>query len=129
MLILHAFSGDAHAAGYYEGDKNPGWWNEMIGPDKAIDTSKYFVICSNVISGCSGSTGPAFRNAETNRPYALAFPMITIADMVKAQKKLIESMGIKKLLNVCSGSMGGMQVLQWVALYPDMVALAIPIRL
>ena len=127
VLILHAFSGDAHAAGYYQGDKKPGWWDDMIGPGKAIDTSVYFVICSNVIGGCSGSTGPASVNPQTNRPYGLDFPLITIADMVKVQKRLVESLGIKRLLSVCGGSMGGMQVLQWVASYPGMVASAIPI--
>lgn len=127
VLITHAFSGDAHAAGYYEGEKKPGWWDNMIGPGKAIDTLKYFVICSNVIGGCSGSTGPASINPRTNKPYGLDFPLITIADMVRVQKKLVESLGIKKLLSVCGGSMGGMQVLEWVASYPDMVASAIPI--
>lgn len=127
ILIEHAFSGDAHAAGYYEGEKKPGWWDDMIGQGKAIDTSQYFVICSNVIGGCSGSTGPASINPKTDKPYGLDFPLITIADMVRVQKKLVESLGIKKLLSVCGGSMGGMQVLQWVADYPSMVASAIPI--
>lgn len=127
VLILHAFSGDAHAAGYYPGEEKPGWWDEMIGPGKAFDTNKYFVICSNVIGGCRGSTGPSSINPVTNKPYALDFPIITIADMVKTQKKLIESLGITKLLSVCGGSMGGMQALQWVALYPEMVASAMPI--
>ena len=127
VLIVHAFSGDAHAAGYYEGDKNPGWWDDMIGPGKAIDTSLYFVICANVIGGCAGSTGPASLNPKTDKPYGIDFPMITIADMVRVQKELVSSLGIKKLLSICGGSMGGMQVLQWVASYPDMVASAIPI--
>jgi len=127
VLIVHAFSGDAHAAGYYAGAEKPGWWDDMIGPGKAFDTNKYFVICSNVIGGCLGSTGPSSINPLTNKPYALEFPLITIADMVKAQKKLVERLGIKKLLSVCGGSMGGMQALQWVALYPEMVASAIPI--
>ncbi|MFH1063372.1 MAG: homoserine O-acetyltransferase [Candidatus Omnitrophota bacterium] len=127
VLILHAFSGDAHAAGYYQGEEKPGWWDDMIGPGKAFDTDKYFVICSNVIGGCRGSTGPSSINLITNKPYALEFPIITIVDMVKAQRKLIESLGINRLLSVCGGSMGGMQALQWVALYPDMVASAIPI--
>ncbi len=127
ILITHAFSGDAHAAGYYAGEKRPGWWDDMIGPAKAIDTVKYFVICSNVIGGCAGSTGPASINPKTDRPYGLEFPLITIADMVRVEKSLIESLGIKKLLSVCGGSMGGMQVLQWVASYSEMVASAIPI--
>jgi len=127
VLIEHAFSGDAHAAGYYEGDDKPGWWDAMIGPGKAFDTDRYFVICSNVVGGCKGSTGPASVNPETGKPYALQFPLITIADMVDAQKRLIDHLGIKRLLCVAGGSMGGMQALQWVASYPDCIAAAIPI--
>ena len=127
ILTLHAFSGDAHAAGFYDGDKKPGWWDDMIGTDKAFDTNQYFVICSNVIGGCQGSTGPASINPKTNKPYGLDFPLITIADMVNAQKKLIDHLKIKKLLCVAGGSMGGMQVLQWIASYPEMVKCAIPI--
>lgn len=127
ILILHALSGDAHAAGFHKGDQEPGWWDAMIGPDKAFDTTKYFVISSNVIGGCKGSTGPASVNPKTGKPYCIDFPMITIADMVAAQKYLVEHLGIKKLLCVVGGSMGGMQVLQWVASYPEMVASAIPI--
>lgn len=127
ILVLHALSGDAHAAGFHEGDKDPGWWDEMIGPAKAFDTAKYFVICSNIIGGCKGSTGPSTLNPKTNRPYALDFPLITIADMVKAQKHLVDHLGIKKLLCVVGGSMGGMQALQWVATYPESICCAIPI--
>ena len=127
VLILHALSADAHAAGYYEGEKEPGWWDAMIGPGKAFDTDKYFVICSNVIGGCKGSTGPSSTNPDSGLPYALNFPGITIADMVRAQRYLIDYLGIKKLLCVAGGSMGGMQVLQWVAAYPEMVRSAIPI--
>lgn len=127
ILILHAFSGDAHAAGYHEGDHNPGWWNEMIGPGKAFDTDKYFVICSNVLGGCKGSTGPASINPKTGKPYGLDFPLITIGDMVNCQKRLIEYLGIEKLLSVTGGSMGGMQALAWLTMYPDMVRSAIPI--
>jgi homoserine O-acetyltransferase len=127
VLIEHAFSGDAHAAGYYEGDDKPGWWDAMIGPGKAFDTDRYFVICSNVVGGCKGSTGPTSVNPETGKPYALQFPLITIADMVDAQKRLIDHLGIKRLLCVAGGSMGGMQALQWVASYPDCIAAAIPI--
>jgi homoserine O-acetyltransferase len=99
----------------------------MIGPGKAFDTERYFVICSNVIGGCKGSTGPSSINAKTGRPYALDFPMITVADMVNAQRHLIDHLGIGKLLSVAGGSMGGMQVLQWVASYPERVRSAIPI--
>ena len=127
VLIQHAFSGDAHAAGYHTGDKKPGWWNMMIGQGSAFDTDKYFVICSNVIGGCSGSTGPSSINPQTDKPYALDMPFISIEDMVKAQKHLIDHLGIKQLLCVAGGSMGGMLTLQWVASYPCSVKLAIPI--
>ena len=127
ILVEHAFSGDAHAAGFHEGDRKPGWWDNMIGAGKVFDTDKYFVICSNVIGGCQGSTGPSSINPKTGKAYALDFPMITIADMIHAQKKLIDSFGIEKLLCVVGGSMGGMQVLEWVALYPENVKCAIPI--
>jgi len=127
ILVVHALSGDAHAAGFHEGDKDPGWWNDMIGPGKALDTGKYFVICSNCLGGCRGSTGPSSINPQTNKPYGLNFPVITIADMVRAQKHLIDHLGIKKLLCVIGGSMGGMQVLQWVASFPKSVQSAIPI--
>lgn len=127
VLIVHALSGDAHAAGFHQGDEKPGWWDIMIGPGKAFDTDKYFVICSNVLGGCKGSTGPSSTNLKTNKPYGLNFPIITISDMIEAQKKLIDHLGIKKLLCVTGGSMGGMQVLQWVASYPQKVASAIPI--
>ena len=127
ILVCHALSGDAHAAGLHEGENNPGWWEDMIGPGKAFDTDRYFVICSNVIGGCKGSTGPSSINPKTGKPYALDFPMITVADMVNAQRHLIDHLGIEKLLSVAGGSMGGMQVLQWVASYPERVRSAIPI--
>ncbi len=128
ILILHALSGDAHAAGYHKPtDRKPGWWDIMIGPGKAFDTNRYFVICSNVIGGCKGSTGPNSINPKTGKPYGLSFPIITIKDMVNAQKHLIDYLGIKKLLSLAGGSMGGMQVLQWTVSYPDMCHSAIPI--
>ncbi|HTY45425.1 MAG TPA: homoserine O-acetyltransferase [Patescibacteria group bacterium] len=127
ILILHALSGDAHAAGFHEGDKDPGWWDNMIGPGKAFDTGKYFIICSNVIGGCKGSTGPSSVNPATGKPYALDFPIITIADMVNAQRYLVDHLGIEKLLCVVGGSMGGMQALQWVAAYPERTRGVIPI--
>jgi homoserine O-acetyltransferase len=127
ILVCHALSGDAHAAGVHDGEDNPGWWEDMIGPGKALDTDRYFVICSNVIGGCKGSTGPSSINPKTGKPYALDFPMITVADMVNAQRHLIDHLGIGKLLSVAGGSMGGMQVLQWVASYPERVRSAIPI--
>ncbi len=127
ILVCHALSGDAHAAGSREGEKGVGWWDDLIGPGKALDTEKYFVISSNTIGGCKGSTGPSSVNPATGRPYGLSFPIITIEDMVKAQKHLIDHLGIKKLLCVIGGSMGGMQALQWVASYPEYVQSAIPI--
>jgi homoserine O-acetyltransferase len=127
ILVLHALSGDAHAAGFHTGENEAGWWEEMIGPGKAFDTNRYFMICSNVIGGCKGSTGPSSVNPATGKTYALDFPFITVADMVEAQKHLIDYLGIDKLLCVAGGSMGGMQVLQWVASYPERVKAAIPI--
>jgi len=128
VLILHALSGNAHAAGYNSpGEPQPGWWDIMIGPGKAFDTSKYFVICSNVIGGCKGSTGPSSLNPATGCPFALTFPFVTIHDMVNTQRELTDHLGIQQLLCVVGGSMGGMQVLQWVVSYPDRVRLAIPI--
>ena len=128
ILILHALSGDAHAAGFNDPhERNPGWWDIMIGPGKAFDTRKYFVICSNVIGGCKGSTGPSSIDPHTGRPYALSFPMVTIHDMVNAQVALIDHLGIDQLLCAVGGSMGGMQVFQWVVSYPERIRLAIPI--
>ncbi|MBU2541635.1 MAG: homoserine O-acetyltransferase [Candidatus Omnitrophica bacterium] len=127
VLILHALSGDAHAAGFHENEERPGWWDFMIGPGKAFDTRKYFIICSNLIGGCKGSTGPSSVDPKTGQPYALDFPIITIADMVNTQKFLIDHLGIEQLLCVVGGSMGGMQALQWVASYPERVRTCIPI--
>ncbi len=125
LLIVHAFSGDAHAAGYHKGDDKPGWWDSMIGPGKAFDTDKYYVICSNVLGGCSGTTGPSSVNPESGKPYGLDFPLISINDMVKVQSKLIEHLNIEKLLTVAGGSMGGMQALSWLIKYPDKIKSAI----
>lgn len=127
ILICHALTGDAHAAGFHVSDKKPGWWNIVIGPNKAFDTEKYCIICSNIIGGCKGSTGPSSINPETGKPYGILFPVITIADMVNAQKKLVEHLGVKQLFAVAGGSMGGMQVLQWTVSYPEMVKKAIAI--
>jgi homoserine O-acetyltransferase len=127
VLLLHALSGDAHAAGYHEGDKEPGWWDDMIGQGKAFDTERYFIICSNVIGGCKGSSGPASINPGTGKPYGLRFPILTVRDMVTAQKKLVEHLGISKLLCAAGGSMGGMQVLEWMAAFPEMLRSAVPI--
>ncbi len=122
ILICHALSGNAHVAGYNKADdKKPGWWDVMVGPGKPIDTNKYFVICSNFLGGCSGTTGPSDINPATGRPYGIDFPMITIADMVDVQKLLLDKLVIKQLLTVIGGSMGGMQVLQWAIACPDFV--------
>ncbi len=126
VLICHALSGDSHAAGYYSvDDPKPGWWDIMIGPGKGIDTDRYFVICSNIIGSCMGSTGPSSINPETGRPYGLNFPLVTIGDMVDAQKALMDHLGIEKLLSVVGGSIGGMQVLEWAVRYPEMVRSAV----
>jgi len=128
VLVLHALSGDSHAAGYYSAeDEKPGWWDCMVGPGKGIDTDKFFVICSNIIGSCLGSTGPSSVNPATGRPYGLDFPVVTIGDMVAAQKALIGHLGIERLLCVVGGSIGGMQVLEWCVRYPEMVASAIPL--
>jgi homoserine O-acetyltransferase len=128
ILILHAFSGDSHVAGYLkEDDERPGWWDNMVGPGKPVDTNRYFVICSNILGGCSGSTGPSSINPAAGKPYGLAFPMVTIKDMVHAQKQLIDHLGITRLMSLIGGSVGGMQVLRWCADYPEMVISAIPL--
>ncbi|MCS6774569.1 MAG: homoserine O-acetyltransferase [Anaerolineae bacterium] len=126
ILICHAWSGDAHAAGRHSpDDPKPGWWDDAIGPGKAFDTNKYFVVCSNVIGGCGGSTGPSSINPKTGKPYGLSFPIITIADMVEAQRLLTDHLGIERWLTVAGGSMGGMQALQWTVSYPNRVRSAI----
>lgn len=122
ILICHALSGDSHVAGYYTDDpeEKPGWWDEAVGPGKMFDTNKYFIICSNVLGGCRGSSGPASL-APDGKPYALRFPIITIADMVKAQTYLLDRLGIETLFAAAGGSMGGMQALQWSVDYPERV--------
>lgn len=127
ILVLHAFSGDAHAAGVSDIDGRPGWWENMIGPGKAFDTDRYCVMCANVLGGCAGSTGPSSINPETGNPYGSSFPEITIADMVRLQKMLTDALGIHKLVSVAGGSMGGMQALQWAVSYPEACASVIPI--
>lgn len=119
VLICHALTGDQHVAGTHPVSGKPGWWTRLVGPGKPIDPAKHFVICSNVVGGCMGSTGPASTNPATGKAYGLSFPVITIADMVRAQAMLIEALGVETLLAVIGGSMGGMQVQQWAADYPD----------
>jgi homoserine O-acetyltransferase len=126
ILILHAFSGDAHVAGVHaESDEKPGWWEYMVGPGKGIDTQDFFVICINILGSCMGSTGPASTNPDTGEPYALDFPMVTIGDMVRAQKVLLDHLGINHLHAVIGGSVGGMQALEWAVRYPKLVKAAV----
>ena len=127
VLICHALTGDQHVANEHPVTGKPGWWEWMVGPGRPIDTERYFVVCSNVIGGCMGSTGPSTLNPATGRCYGLDLPVITIRDMVNAQAMLIDHLGIESLFCVAGGSMGGMQVLQWAASYPERVFSALPI--
>ncbi|HYC02788.1 MAG TPA: homoserine O-acetyltransferase [Azospirillaceae bacterium] len=127
ILVCHALTGDQYVAETHPVTGKPGWWELMVGPGRPVDTDRYFVICANVVGGCMGSEGPKEPNPATGRPWALDFPIITIGDMVQAQKLLVDSLGIDKLFCVIGGSMGGMQVLQWAARYPERVFAAIPI--
>ncbi len=127
ILICHALTGSAHAAGAHQREQVPGWWDPLIGPDKPIDTNRFFVICSNVLGGCYGSTGPASIDPASGKPYGINFPRYTIRDMVHVQKRLADQLGVSRFAAVIGGSMGGMQVLEWAALYPEMVGSMIPI--
>jgi homoserine O-acetyltransferase len=119
VLVCHALTGDQHLAGVHPVTGKPGWWSRVVGEGLPLDPGRYFIICANVVGGCMGTTGPGSLNPKTGEPYALAFPVITIADMVRAQAMLIEALGIETLFAVVGGSMGGMQVLQWAADYPE----------
>src|ERR1051326_4270170 len=146
ILVCHALSGDAHAAGWSDDPDTPsavdgfgaddrgikargglGWWDGMIGPRKAFDTERYFVICTNLIGSCRGSTGPGSTNPRTGQPYGLDFPVVTVGDMVRAEKRLLDVLGINSLLAIGGGSLGGMQALEWSVAYPDMVRSCISI--
>jgi homoserine O-acetyltransferase len=128
ILICHAWTGDSHVSGAAEeGHPTPGWWEGVVGPGKAIDTNKWFVVCSNVIGGCQGSTGPATAHPEDGQLYGSRFPVITVRDMVRAQVRLTDMLGIRKWHSVVGGSMGGMQVLEWAVTFPDRVKTIIPI--
>ena len=127
ILVCHALSGDQYVAGDHPMTGRPGWWEVVVGPGKILDTDKYFVICSNILGGCMGTAGPKETNPETGGPWGLSFPVITIADMVRAQGMLLDALDIPDLFCVIGGSMGGMQVLEWAALYPDRVFSAVPI--
>lgn len=122
ILVEHALTANAHAAGRHSlDDKYPGWWDVMIGPGKAFDTSKYFVICANILGSCYGTTGPSSTNPETGKPYGLSFPLVTIRDMVNTQRELIDHLGINRIRAITGGSMGGMQAIEWALLYPQLV--------
>lgn len=121
MLVCHALTGDQHLASAHPRTGKPGWWQRMVGPGKPIDTDRYFVICTNVLGSCMGSTGPASVDPSTGRPYAMAFPVITIRDMVRAQALLLDHLGVAQLMAVVGGSMGGMQALSWAATFPERV--------
>jgi homoserine O-acetyltransferase len=128
VLLVHALTGDSHAAGDPEpAHKRGGWWSPMVGPGSAIDTGRYFVVCSNVLGGCYGSTGPASQDPESGRPYAMGFPVVTIRDMVRAQKRLLDDLGVKRLQLVIGGSIGGQQALEWAVEFPDFVEKAAPL--
>lgn len=126
VLVCHALTGDQHVATPNPITGKPGWWEAMVGPGKPVDTNRFFVICSNVVGGCMGSSGPAIETPE-GVPFGLGFPVVTIKDMVNAQAKLIDYLGIDRLFAVIGGSMGGMQVLQWAVSYPERVYAAVPI--
>lgn len=128
ILVCHALTGDSHVAGRYDpADRRPGWWDQAVGPGKALDTDRFFVICSNVLGGCQGSTGPASTRPESGRPYGLDFPVITARDMVRAQARLLDHLGIDRLVTVVGGSLGGMQTLEWGVTFPDRTKGIIPI--
>ncbi len=128
VLVCHALSGDHHAAGRHApDDRKPGWWDPMIGPGRGIDTDRYFVVCSNVLGSCKGTTGPSSINPRTGKPFGMRFPVITVRDMVKVQALLLDHLGIDRLLCVIGGSMGGMQALEWAVRYPDRVRSVVPV--
>jgi homoserine O-acetyltransferase len=127
VLVCHALTGDQHVANEHPVTGKSGWWETMIGPGRPIDTERFFVICTNVVGGCMGTTGPMSTNPATGKPYGLDLPVVTIRDMVRAQAMLIDHFGIDSLFCVIGGSMGGMQALQWAASYPERVFAAMPV--
>ncbi len=127
ILVCHALTGDQYVASTHPVTGRAGWWSMLVGPGKPVDTDRYFVICANVLGGCAGTTGPASLDPATGKPYGLAMPLVTIADMVRAEARLVDHLGIEQLFAVIGGSMGGMQVLQWAASYPERVFCALPI--
>ena len=129
ILVCHALTGSAHAAGRHSRDGLPGWWDPLVGPGKPLDTKAYFVVCSNVLGGCYGTTGPTSLDPATGAPYRLAFPRYTVRDMVEVQKRLLDALHVQSLASVVGGSMGGMQVLEWGALYPEIVRSLVPVAI
>ncbi len=128
VLVCHALTGDSHAAGRYSPDDTRlGWWDPLIGPGRAFDTERYFVVCANVLGGCKGTTGPSSFDPATGKPYGSAFPQVTVRDIVRVQRELLRSLGVRRLAVVVGGSLGGMQVLEWMVMYPDFVEAAIPV--
>jgi homoserine O-acetyltransferase len=127
VLACHALTGDQYLAGTHPMTGRPGWWDEIVGPGRPLDTDRYFVLCTNVLGGCMGTTGPADVSPATGKPYDMSFPLITIGDMVEAQARLLDHLGIEKLLAVVGGSMGAMQALEWAHRYPDRVFSSVPI--
>ena len=119
VFVCHALSGDAHAAGFHEGDDRPGWWDNLIGPGRPLDTDRYFVICANVLGGCNGTTGPSSIDPVTRRPYGLRFPLLAVRDLVEVHRALLRHLGIERLLAAVGGSLGGMQALQWALDHPQ----------
>lgn len=122
IFVCHALSGDAHAAGFHEGDDRPGWWDNMIGPGRPLDTDRYFVVSANVLGGCQGTTGPSSIDPVTRRPYGLRFPLLAVRDLVEVHRALLRELGIEKLLAAIGGSLGGMQALQWALDHPRELA-------
>jgi homoserine O-acetyltransferase/O-succinyltransferase len=128
VLVVHALTGDSHCAGgISEAYRRGGWWDEVVGPGRLVDTDEHFVVCSNVLGGCSGSTGPVSIDPETDRPYGIRFPIITIRDIVRAQKRLLDDLGVRKLEVVIGGSIGGQQALEWAVEFPEFVEKAVPV--
>lgn len=125
VYVCHALSGDAHAAGYHEGDRRPGWWDNIIGPGRPLDTDRLFVVCANVLGGCKGTTGPGSPDPATGRPYGLRFPQLAVRDLVAVHRALLRELGVRRLLAAVGGSLGGMQVLQWSLDHPGEVGGAV----
>jgi len=125
VYVCHALTGDAHAAGHHGDPSRPGWWDTMIGPGKPVDTDRFFVVCSNLLGGCQGTTGPGSVNPDTAVPYGLSFPLFTVRDLVSVHRALVAHLGIRRLAGALGGSLGGMQVLQWAIDHPDEIAAAV----